>query len=58
VDLVGSAPSNGEVFAIRADLRTAGARLGVKGRRVEGVALSREFIDTFVQDRFGSTGAV
>ncbi|MFL6621750.1 MAG: hypothetical protein ACJ8NR_03930, partial [Sulfurifustis sp.] len=52
--LVGTAPSDAEVFAIRDDLRASGARLGVRGRHVEGVALSREFIDSFVQNRFGA----
>ncbi len=51
--LAGSVPSEGEVFAIRDDLRAAGARLQVRGPRSEGVALSREFIDRFVQNRFG-----
>ena len=55
--LVGSPPSEAEVFAIRDDLRAAGVRLGAKGRRVEGVTLSKEFIDRFVEDRFGSSGA-
>ena len=52
--LVGSAPDETEVFAIRDELRAAGARLQIRGRRVEGVALSREFIDEFVQSRFGT----
>jgi hypothetical protein len=56
--LAGSPPNEAEVFAIRGELQAAGVRLGAKGRRVEGVALSREFIDRFVKERFGSSGAV
>lgn len=51
--LAGSLPDEREVFAIREDLQAAGARLGATGRRVEGVALSREFIDRFIEERFG-----
>jgi hypothetical protein len=56
--LAGAPPNEADVNSIREDLQTAGARLGATGKRVEGVALSREFIDRFVRERYGSTDAV
>jgi hypothetical protein len=54
--LAGSPPKEEDVFKIREDLRQAAGRLGPRGRRFEGIALSREFIDRYVQERFGSGG--
>ncbi len=52
VKLAGTTPDPAQIAHIRGQLQEAARSHGARGRRYEGIALSKEFFDKFVRDRF------